>query len=283
MEKEIKELLESINNDKALMASFEEAARMGGPVNITGLCEQQKGYLIAALSYRFNKKPVVVVSDVTRAKTLTGGLAPFMGGDIPVLKPAELSVVSAVASSHENESERTGVTLKIMKGEFDAALICAPALLNKMPDPSSIQKKSIKLVLGKNYDPVKLVADLAQMGYERVGMVSQQGEFAARGDVVDVFSPDAHMPIRLSFFDDEIDQIKSFDPDNQRSTDSFNKITICRAREVILDKKARGQAADKILKAAAEDINKMNAESAKAAAELLSRTAHADSDRSRLG
>ena len=91
------------------------------------------------------------------------------------------------------------------------------------------------------------------------------------------------MPVRFSFFDDEIDQIKSLDPDNQRSTDSFNKMTICRAREVILDKKARGQAADRILKSAAEDINKMNAESAKAAAELLSRTAHADSDAVREG
>lgn len=283
MEKEIKELLESINNDKALMASFEEAARMGGPVNITGLCEQQKGYLIAALSYRFNKKPVVVVSDVTRAKTLTGGLAPFMGGDIPVLKPAELSVVSAVASSHENESERTGVTLKIMKGEFDAALICAPALLNKMPDPSSIQKKSIKLVLGKNYDPVKLVADLAQMGYERVGMVSQQGEFAARGDVVDVFPPDMDQPLRINFFDDEVDQLKTFNPDDQRSIEGMKRAQIGPAYLYTFDKDSRGKTADAMIHAAAADINKMNASSNRTTGELLERNCQADSEAVRQG
>jgi hypothetical protein len=79
MAREIKELLGRIEQDKVLMASFEKSVLSGGPVNITGLCEQQKGYLIAALAYKFGKKPVVIVSDVTRAKALSGGIAPFAG------------------------------------------------------------------------------------------------------------------------------------------------------------------------------------------------------------
>ena len=283
MDNDIKSLLELIKNDEALIASSDRCVREARHLNVSGLCEQQKGYLVAALSYKNSKKPVVVSSDTVRAKALAESMKPFVEGDILIVEPSEMSIVSAVASSRDGESERVGTISRLIRGDYSAAIICAGALASKMQSKKEFEKTLISLKLGDRQDPVELTERLVDIGYERVSSVSVPGEFAARGDVVDVFSPDTHMPIRLSFFDDEIDQIKSFDPDNQRSTDSFNKITICRAREVILDKKARGQAADKILKAAAEDINKMNAESAKAAAELLSRTAHADSDAVREG
>ena len=283
MVKEIKELLGKIDQDKDLILAFDQAARNGGPVNITGLCEQQKGYLIAALSYKYDKIPVVIVSDVTRAKAMIGGLAPFAGSDIPVLKPAELSLVSAVASSHESETERAGVLSKIVRADMDAAVICAPALLNKMPPSSHFEKKFIKLTLGKNCDPVKLVADLSERGYERVGLVSQQGEFSARGDVVDVFPPDMDQPVRISFFDDEIDQIKTFNPDDQRSIEGMKKVVICPAFIHTFGVEERGKVADNMLHKVAPDINKMNSSSSKSIGELLERYSRADADAIRQG
>lgn len=283
MANEIKEILEKISLDKTLTAAVEQAERTGGPVNITGLCEQQKGYLIAALSYKYDKKPVVIVSDVTRAKALIGGLAPFTGSDIPVLKPAELSLVSAVASSHENESERTGVIAKILNHDLDAAIICAPSLLNKMPPASDFKKKFITLTLGKAYDPVKLTADLALHGYERVGMVSGQGEFSARGDVIDVFPPDKDQPIRISFFDDEIDQLKTFNPDDQRSIEGLKKVVIAPAYLYTFDEEQRGRFADEMLHAASSDINKMNSSSRRSTGEILERYCAADAEAIRQG
>ncbi len=283
MEKEIRDLLEHIDLDKKLMASFEEAVRTLAPVNITGLCEQQKGFIIAALSYRFSKKPVVLVSDITRARALSSGLSPFTGSDIPVLKPAELSLISAVASSHESETERTGVLSKIIRNDFDAALICAPALLNKMPSGKDFERGFIKLTLGKQYDPVKLASDLSERGYERVGMVSQQGEFSSRGDVLDVYPPDMDLPLRISFFDDEIDQLKTFNPDDQRSVEGMKKAVICPAFIYTFSAKDRGRIADEMIRAAAPDINKMNASSNRAGAELLERNSKADADAIRQG
>ncbi len=283
MAKEINELLSKIDQDESLISSFDQSIRTGGPVNITGLCEQQKGYLIAALAHKYDKTPVVVVSDVTRAKSLIGGLRPFIGNDIPILKPAELSLVSAVASSHENESERTGVISKIVRGDMDAAVICSPSLLNKMPSPDEFQKKFIKLSFGKSYDPVKLISDLAERGYERVGMVSDQGEFSARGDVIDVFPPDMDLPIRISFFDDEIDQLKTFNPDDQRSIEGLKKVTICPAYLYTFGEELRGKIADNMVRAAAPDINKMNASSNRTTGELLEKNSLADSEAIRQG
>ncbi|MBR1797545.1 MAG: transcription-repair coupling factor [Clostridiales bacterium] len=283
MAKQIKELLSLIEKDSKLTASLDKSQRLGGPVNITGLCEQQKGYVIAAASYRCDKKPIVIVSDYTRARNLIGSLAPFTGPNIPILKPAELSLVSAVASSHEHESERTGVAAKLIKGDFDAAIICAPALLNKMPSPEGFKRKFIKLDLGKSYDPVKLTSDLQQRGYERVGMVSQQGEFSARGDVIDVFPPDMEKPIRISFFDDEIDQLKTFNPDDQRSIEGMKHAVMCPAYLYTFSETERGQTADEMIHAAAPDINKMNATSRRTVGELLERYSEADSNAVRQG
>ena len=283
MAKEIKELLEKISQDKTLMSAMEQAVLKGGPVNITGLCEQQKGYIISALAYKYDKKPVVIVSDITRAKALIGGMAPFTGTDVPVLKPAELSLVSAVASSHENESERTGVIAKIVNCDLDAAVICAPALLNKMPPADEFKKKFIKLTLGKAYDPVKLISDLSLSGYERVGMVSGQGEFSARGDVIDVFPPDMDQPVRISFFDDEIDQLKTFNPDDQRSIEGLKKVVICPAFLYTFTEEQRNKISSDMIHAAASDINKMNANSQRSVGEILERYSQADSEAIRQG
>lgn len=283
MAKEIKELLEKISLDKTLMSAMEQAVLKGGPVNITGLCEQQKGYIISALAYKYDKKPVVIVSDITRAKALIGGMAPFTGTDVPVLKPAELSLVSAVASSHENESERTGVIAKIVNCDLDAAVICAPALLNKMPPADEFKKKFIKLTLGKAYDPVKLISDLSLSGYERVGMVSGQGEFSARGDVIDVFPPDMDQPVRISFFDDEIDQLKTFNPDDQRSIEGLKKVVICPAFLYTFTEEQRNKISSDMIDAAASDINKMNANSQRSVGEILERYSQADSEAIRQG
>lgn len=283
MEKDLRDILELINQDRRLLSLFEEAQRMAGPTNITGVCEQQKGYLIAALSHKYDKKPVIVVPDVTRAKGLVGSLAPFIGSDIPVLKPSELSLVSALAASHEQEYERAGVISKLLKGEFDAFIICASSLLNKMPKAEGFKRKSIKLELGKTYEPTELSSHLSERGYERVGLVSSVGEFSARGDVVDVFPPDMPLPIRIGFFDDEIDQIKTFNIDNQRSVDSMRKVTICPALEYTFSMEERGKVADSMLHAVATDINKMNSSSKHPIGELLERNSSADANAVRQG
>jgi len=212
MDAQIKEILGAIERDRALEKALRSALRSGGPVNITGLCEQQKGYIAAAISLKLDKKPVIIAPDFSRARALAEGLSPFTGKNVIILKPAELSLVSAIASSFEAESERAGLLAKFMSRDFDAAIICAGALLNKQEKASVYKKKFISLKLGATHDPVDLAGELTDIGYIRASLVSAQGEFSMRGDVVDVFPPDSTLPVRLSFFDDEIDQIKYFNP-----------------------------------------------------------------------
>ncbi len=278
MEKDLKEILELINRDERLISSYQAATQTVTHLNVSGLCEQQKGYIISALSSKFDKKPVIIVSDFSRARMLSEGLTPFIDGEVVILQPSELSLVTAVASSRDTETSRVGVISKIVNRDFGAAIICAGALLTKMPSSKSFAGRMIKLKLGTVIEPESLIKKLVASGYERVGTVSAAGEFAARGDVIDVFSPDKTEPVRISFFDDEIDQIKTFDPDSQRSTDSLKQVTICPSSEVIIPEANRAEVAKKIQLAAAEDINQMNATSHRSIAELLRRVTEADSN-----
>lgn len=278
MDNGIKEILELISKDETLVSSYKSALNTVTHLNVSGLCEQQKGFMVSALSHNQSKKPVIIVSDYSRARMFSEGLTPFIDGDVVILQPSELSLVTAVASSRDSELQRISVISRLLSRDFGAAIICAGALLTKMPSAKSFQNRIIKLKLGSVVDPTELIKKLTTIGYERVGTVSAPGEFSARGDVVDIFSPDKNEPVRISFFDDEIDQIKTFDANTQRSTDSLRQISICPSSEVIIPEGSRAEIAKKVQLAAAPDINKMNASSRKSIAELLRRVTEADSD-----
>ena len=219
MEKSILSLLELISRDKELIDSFDEARRLDRHLNITGLCEQQKGFMIASLAQIEKKKPVIIVSDVARARLLTGFLKPFVKGEVITVAPREMSLVSALASSKDPEIERLGAISKLINNDFGAALICAGSLLNKMPLKRDFTGLCNTVKLGDSLDPYEFSKLLVACGYERVGLVEAPGEFSSRGDVIDVFSPDRQQPLRIGLFDDEVDQLKYFDPETQRSSD----------------------------------------------------------------
>lgn len=276
MDKTVAELLELINKDERVIPAHDECMRMGTHLNVSGFSEQQKGFFVAALSAKDNKKPVIITSDYSRARSFAGFISPFVDGEVVILKPSELSLVSAVASSRDTESERTGPISKILRSDFGAAIICAGALMNLMIPHKTYEGRLIKLRLGLNIEPEALIKKLVDVGYERVGQVTAAGEFSSRGDIIDVFPPDMENPLRISFFDDEIDQIKTFDTDNQRSLDSLKKAVVCPAEEITIDSNLRGHHAKAMQLAAADDINHMNANSQKSIAELLHRTTEAD-------
>jgi transcription-repair coupling factor (superfamily II helicase) len=82
------------------------------------------------------------------------------------------------------------------------------------------------------------IRTLVRLGYVRVGTVSEPGEFAVRGEVVDVYPADGTAPVRLDFFDDDIESLKIFDPLSQRSEESVTAVTLPPASELMLDEAA---------------------------------------------
>ena len=286
MNQQINDLLGLIASDKTVIDGLLKSRKEGRHLNISGVCAEQKAYLISALAKNRSLKPVVIVPDAARARAMSRALAAFVDGSVATLIPAELSLLTAEASSRELELTRCAALAELVTGSFGAAVITAGSLMNKLESPSSFASRILDLKTGETNDPDEMILKLTEMGYEKVPQVMERGEFARRGDIMDIFPPDMTEPVRISFFDDEIDQLKNFDLETQRSTEMLESVRIIPVRAYSAgDEDARKEAADKIREQARDDISHMKTDSreARRAAELLSRTAEADAQKIELG
>lgn len=94
------------------------------------------------------------------------------------------------------------------------------ALQPHLPPPAALEARCISLRKGQIIPLDQLAATLAQLGYERVPTIEQEGTWSRRGDIVDVFPVSAELPVRLEFFGEELDKLREFDPTSQRSLDT---------------------------------------------------------------
>ena len=285
MDKSLIELLGKISADKELVSDFSDSLATGKHLNITGLCAEQKVYVAMALARLNNRKAVFIEPDSARARTTAAYCAAFTDDTVTLLMPSELSLVSAEASSRELEIQRCKALSEIVTGRYGAAVISAGALLNKLEPAKVFGKRVIRLEVGQEADRDELVSSLLLNGYENVPQVMEKGEFSVRGDIVDIFSPSYTEPVRISFFDTEIDQIKTFDRETQRSTGQLEETVIVPSCCYAFPEDTREQTAELILTRVREDLAKMNTATreVRRAAELLSRTATGDAEKIRNG
>ena len=110
----------------------------------------------------------------------------------------------------------------------DIGIVVAPvmALLQAVPSPDALQAARLPLRRGQRLDVEGLTAWLVDAGFDHVEQVDQQGEFAHRGGIVDIFPPASNLAVRVEFFGDEIDSIRRFELDSQRSSDEVDSLDI---------------------------------------------------------
>ena len=108
-------------------------------------------------------------------------------------------------------------------------------LLQKVAPSDFIQQRSLCLKIGDTRDPIQLRENLIQFGYRSVSRVEEHGEFASRGAILDLFPMGSKTPFRIEFFDDDIDSIRSFDIEDQRSLEKLTEVNLLPAQEFPLD------------------------------------------------
>ena len=110
------------------------------------------------------------------------------------------------------------------------------ALMHRLMPLASFQQACLTLELGQRVEPKSLMEHLIRAGYERVERVDVKGQCALRGGILDVYPPDAVEALRVEFFDDEVDSLRSFQTDTQRSQGKLTQARIAPACETLLDK-----------------------------------------------
>lgn len=131
--------------------------------------------------------------------------------------------------------ERMEVLTRMANGEKDFIVVTSiQALLQGLLPPEVFRANTIKIVRGDTYDIQDLIKILHRAGYERVPQIESWGEFSRRGGILDIFPLTRDTPVRIEFFDDEVDSIRSFDLGTQRSEEKLEEINVPPALEQIL-------------------------------------------------
>jgi len=195
---------------------------------------------LASLACRLKttKEPLVVItSSAFEAQRLMEEM-PFFAPNLRLhLLPDWETLPYDVFSPHPDLiSERLATLYQISQNNFDVVIIPITTALLKMPPAAYLAGHTFMLTKGRNLDLEALRNQCAQAGYHHVSQVISPGEFSVRGGLVDLFPMGGVLPYRIDLFDDEIETIRTFDVDTQRSLYPVPEIRLLPAREFPLDK-----------------------------------------------
>ncbi|MGC3964316.1 MAG: transcription-repair coupling factor [Rhodocyclaceae bacterium] len=197
----------------------------------------------AALAQLARERKLVVISaNPLDAQRLTEEIAWFAPGMRVNLLPDWETLPYDSFSPHQDLiSERLATLYAIQRGESDITLVPAPTALYRMAPPAYMAAYTFFLKAGEQLDVEALRAQMALAGYEHVTQVVRPGEFSVRGGLIDLFPMGAQLPFRVDLFDDDIETIRTFDPDTQRTVYPVPEIRLLPAREFPLDDAARSR------------------------------------------
>ena len=188
-------------------------------------------------------RPLVVfcarAADAQRLKDEIAWFAPQLA--VLLLPDWETLPYDHFSPHHDLVSERMATLYRIMRGDFDVALVPAATALARLAPPSYLAGRSFFIKTGTALDLAALRSQLALAGYSHVTQVVAPGEFCVRGGLVDLFPMGSALPYRLDLIDEQIESIRSFDPDSQRTLYKVPEIRLLPAREFPMDEAGRNQ------------------------------------------
>lgn len=221
-------VISQIKEYKALYQSV-KYGRISAAAGLTGI---HKANVISALCSQLDKKTLILVSEEQEGQQLANDIS-AMGGKALVYPLRDLNFREMSGQSHEYEHQRLMVLSSILKGDFTAVIACVDAAAQFTIPPQVLKKSSILLSVGAKADISELTALLEASGYEHYDQVEGEGQYAVRGGILDLFMPDEKAPIRVEFWDDEVDTINYFDITTQRRTDYVEEIYISPSTELL--------------------------------------------------
>lgn len=216
----------------------------GGHHLVAGVSGSQRALIVDIITN--TQGPVLfVTANLKDAETLLADYE-FFSGKRGYIFPGRPTLGADVdAESHELENQRILALEQVVAGK--PCLVAAPAtsLLELLPPPSHIGADAIDLTLGDEIPIESITAGLARLGYQRVETVDGPGQFSRRGDILDVYSPGVE-PCRVEFFDIQVDSIRTFDLDSQRSQQPLQSIHLGQVRLLVLTEEIKGRVLEKL-------------------------------------
>jgi transcription-repair coupling factor (superfamily II helicase) len=193
--------------------------------------------LLGELS-RLERLLVVVAEDTSQAQMLVRELPFFLEDDVEILQLPDWETLPYDNFSPHQDivSERLRTLYRLPRAERGILVLPMSALLQRLPPRHYVEANSLALATGQALDVASLRSALIKSGYGSVHTVYEHGEFALRGSLMDIFPMGSKLPLRIDLLDDEIDSLRCFDPETQRTVEKIDSVDLLPAREFPLDR-----------------------------------------------
>ncbi len=206
------------------------------PMSVTGLSEgaAEAFYteLISDIKQNSGKGVLLVCPDEKTEHRLKNAFGSC--GKKCLVYPYRDLVFHNITASHEYEHDRLNVLYAVAEGDFDVVLVTPDAALQYTVPRSRLQSAQLVINIEKTYELTEITKFLERNGYSHVDMVDSVGQYSVRGGILDVFSPCCDNPVRIDFFDTDIEQMGLFDVMTQRKIEQIKELRIIPAKEVIV-------------------------------------------------
>jgi transcription-repair coupling factor (superfamily II helicase) len=197
---------------------------------------------VAALDLKANKQMLtVVVANASDGQRLLDEVPWFAEGKLKchLLPDWETLPYDAFSPHQDLVSERLATLHEIRNGQCDVLVVPATTALVRLAPPSFLAAYTFFFRQGERLDEAKLKAQLTLAGYTHVSQVMSPGEYSVRGGLIDLFPMGSALPYRIDLFGDEIETIRTFDADTQRSLYPVKEVRLLPGREFPMDEQSR--------------------------------------------
>ncbi len=215
---------------------LEELRKGEGLPALTGVTEAARPYVIAALAKALKQPFLVVVDDEAQANQMVESLKVFVEqpNDVLCLPDRDALPYERLISDALTMQKRMQAMIALVEQERDVIAVCsARALTQPVMPPQELSAALYTLQVGHEVDLTLMLEHLFKLGYEPVAEVEEPGQFSHRGGIVDLFPPTLPRPVRVEFFGDEIESLRTFDQETQRSLNPIATCVIGPAREAL--------------------------------------------------
>ena len=204
------------------------------PVHLTGARGNYLAGMIQHLSRISGKNGLIIVSSDKEAEELVRDLSLFHD-NVSLMPWWGTMLYKGVSPQAAVFGKRVKTLYEMMQAQGNLFVASLRTFLASLPPADYLKSLLLSLAVGREIDPVYLETRLQEFGYLRVPRVSVPGEFALRGEVLDIYLPGYEEAVRIVFEFDEVEDIKYFDPVTQASGEKLKKIDIYPSKEVVWD------------------------------------------------
>jgi transcription-repair coupling factor (superfamily II helicase) len=226
----VSELLARVARQPAVEQSSDMLRRRLGEVRLSGLTDPAKAVLVPLVAVELARPAIFVVDSNQRAESLLEPLRWFYravsgkDGRRVAHLPAHDVLPYEGRSPHAEISEARAVALwRFAMGEIDLLIVPVQAALARLRDRHFYRGLARVIQRDESIPHEDLIAFLAHAGYDRQTACEMPGQYAVRGGIIDVFSPETAQPVRVELLGDTIESIRAFDPNTQRSTNPVER------------------------------------------------------------